>query len=117
MRESTTDEAQAIPRGRLVVLEMPQQSQRAREAHNGGIVDPRGLCSLAIAQQPNNNTPTNTMTGLIRLMRTVSQGVSRLPDTVCSAIDVPARTSAMSKLPNCTKPASADAPVMTMEPI
>lgn len=55
--------------------------------------------------QPKASTPTNTASGLMRLVRLSSQGVSRLPLSVCTP-----------RVPNCTKLASAEAAVTTTAP-
>lgn len=67
--------------------------------------------------QPQASTLTNTATGLMLLVRLVSQGVSRLPTRVWMTSDAPPMARAMSRVPNCRKATRADAPVTRAEPM
>ena len=67
--------------------------------------------------QPQASTPTKMATGFIRLARLVSQGVSRKPSMPLMAAEMPATSSAMSSVPNCMKPTSAEPPVMSTAPM
>ena len=59
----------------------------------------------------------NTATGLSRLARLVSQGVSRLPTSVWITIDVPPTAIAMLIEPNCRNATNAEAAAVTREPM